>query len=217
MLPTDSSSNRWFVHSLPVRHSPEHLPSSRKTTDSPLRPARLQEYDQSRCSVCPAYSRWTDCANLWYKYRLICSFGMMPTCNPVQKYTTLKCVTGMCVNFNIPFVFLRFSSILATFVMSTSSSDCIQSPDAWKLGLWDSPRPDDDEAFCFLFGIQWQPSKSDAPGSVTLEFLVAWIILAWVIECGVVQKPRCLFCPKLCTSQSPAPTIHMSMCFSHVF
>ena len=35
MLPFGSSSHRWFFHSPSVRHSPEHLSSSRKTTDSP--------------------------------------------------------------------------------------------------------------------------------------------------------------------------------------
>ena len=36
-------------------------------------------------------------------------------------------------------------------------------------------RPDDDDAFCFLIGIHWQSSKSDASGSVTSD---SW----WALE-----------------------------------
>ena len=93
-------------------------------------------------------------------------------------------LTGELVKFKFPKVFLRFSSTHATkfgrsltpgniiFVVSSCSFDCNPSPDAWTLGLWDSLRPDDDEACCSLFGTQRCSSKSNASGSVTREFLL---------------------------------------------
>ena len=72
-------------------------------------------------------------------------------------------LTGIFVELKSPNVFLRFSSILVTkfgksmtprdnkFVMSSSSCDCNQCPYASTLGLWNTVRPDDDEARCSLF------------------------------------------------------------------
>ena len=135
------------------------------------------------------------------------------------------------VKFHVPNVLLRCSSYLSgtfwrsltpednIFGMSSSPFDCNRSPDSWRLGFWDSLRPSDEEACCALFGIQYKPSKYDASGSVTREFLVelwkyyrspdAWLgftdfwhrnaslleLCSMVSSCRVALQPaRELFC-----------------------
>ena len=108
---------------------------------------------------------------------------MMPTCNAHVQLHHVAVLTENFVTFTCMNVFLNVSSILVTqfgrsltprdnkFVMS-SSSDCNRSPDAWAGRLWNFLRADDDEASCCFFGIEQWPSKSDATGSATCEFLV---------------------------------------------
>ena len=84
-------------------------------------------------------------SNICCKSRLICSCGMMPTCNHVRKCAALQAKNV--VNFNFPNMFFEFFLVLVTtfrilstpvdnqFVMS-SSTGCNRSPDACALGLW---------------------------------------------------------------------------------
>ena len=79
------------------------------------------------------------------KSRPICSFGMMPTCNRVRKYTTLQCRLGVLTNSIVRVLFSGGFSQSSTkfgrnltpgdnrYVMSSSSFNCNPSP-------WDEPK-----------------------------------------------------------------------------
>ena len=116
---------------------------------------------------------------------------------------------GKLVKSNVPKVFVKFSSNLVTKfgirVMSVDIAfnapstsfkmDCNRSPDACALRLWDSLRPDDDDASCcsllvhpmttfqiwtFWFRDFWIPYGTWEMQSVAQ--CLAWILLALDIE-----------------------------------
>ena len=123
------------------------------------------------------------CRKLRHAYQDLL-IGMMPTCNRVRNSSRGSvdweiCQTqfseGLLEDFLHPRHQVR-NKLDARGQITSSSSftlDCHRSPDAWALGIWDSLRPDADEACCFyLLGIQQEPSKSGASGSVTSGSLV---------------------------------------------
>ena len=140
------------------------------------------------------------------------------TCNLLRRCTTLLCLSGSLSDrifrtssCDPPSPLLTDSGLSLTpadkiFITSSSSStmDFYRSSDAWAMGLWDS-------LLCSPFGIQWEPSKSDASGSVTCDFLVepgmcnrspgAWLGFSWSLTSD------CVFLRELSRSAASARTL----------